>query len=106
MSLCCVYHLLCRENSPIRAFAWHPHVAKFVIAWQVILLGSCVVHNYRNCNKILKFDWLSPVLMSALIGQCNRTVRANACVRKNGLFSLLAKNSGISWVLIRKRTKI
>lgn len=22
------------ENSPIRAFAWHPHVAKFVIAWQ------------------------------------------------------------------------
>lgn len=22
------------ENSPVRAFAWHPHVAKFVIAWQ------------------------------------------------------------------------
>ena len=91
MSLCCVYCLLCRENSPIRAFAWHPHVAKFVIAWQVILLGSCVVHIYRHYNKILKFDWLSTVLISALIGQCNRTVGAIACVRKNGLFSLLAK---------------
>lgn len=22
------------KNSPIRAFAWHPHVAKFVLAWQ------------------------------------------------------------------------
>ncbi|KAJ7375821.1 hypothetical protein OS493_038606 [Desmophyllum pertusum] len=22
------------NNSPIRAFAWHPHVAKFVMAWQ------------------------------------------------------------------------
>ena len=29
-------------------------------------------HNY---NKILKCDWLSTVLISALIGQCNRTVR-------------------------------
>ena len=88
MSLCCVYRLLCRENSPIRAFAWHPHVAKFVIAWQVILLGSCVVHNYRNCNKILKFDRQSTVRPDV---STNRTVRAIACVRKNGLSSLLAK---------------
>ena len=29
-------------------------------------------HNY---NKILKSYWLSAVLISALIGQCNRTVR-------------------------------
>ena len=28
-----------------------------------------------NYNKILKSDWLSTVLISALIGQCNRTVR-------------------------------
>ena len=26
-----------RKNSHIRAFAWHPHVAKFVVAWQVCL---------------------------------------------------------------------
>ena len=30
-------------------------------------------HNH-NCNKILKFDWLSPALISALMGQFNRTV--------------------------------
>ena len=30
-------------------------------------------HNY---NKILKSDWLSTALISALIGQFNRTVRA------------------------------
>ena len=30
----------------------------------------------RNYNKILKSDWLSTVLISALIGQFNRTVRA------------------------------
>ena len=29
-------------------------------------------HNY---NKIVKFDWLSTALISALIGQFNRTVR-------------------------------
>ena len=28
-------------------------------------------HNY---NKIVKSDWLSTVLISALVGQCNRTV--------------------------------
>ena len=29
----------------------------------------------HNFNKILKSDWLSTVLISALIGQCNRRVR-------------------------------
>ena len=56
-------------------------------------------HNY---NKILKADWLSTVLISALIGQCNRAV----CVipkqldstrhrmwPPKWLFPLLAKNS-------------
>ena len=28
-----------------------------------------------NHNKILKSDWLSAVLISALKGQCNRTIR-------------------------------
>ena len=55
-------------------------------------------HNY---NKILKSYWLSPVLISALIGQCNRTVRASCLsnwrdvpsrARLNGIFFfLLAK---------------
>ena len=31
-------------------------------------------HNH-NYNKILKSDWLSIALISALIGQFNRTVR-------------------------------
>ena len=30
---------------------------------------------YHNYNKILKSDWLSTALISALIGQFNRTVR-------------------------------
>ena len=42
-----------------------------------------VNHNYRN-NKILKSDWLSTVLISALIGQCNRTDR----VIPEGLFTI------------------
>ena len=32
----------------------------------------CLNH---NCNKIVKSDWLSTALISALIGQINRTVR-------------------------------
>ena len=30
---------------------------------------------HHNYNKILKSDWLSTALISALIGQLNRTVR-------------------------------
>ena len=33
---------------------------------------KCINHNY---NKIVKSDWLSTALISALIGQFNRTVR-------------------------------
>ena len=32
-------------------------------------------HNNHKYNKILKSDWLSTVLISALIGQLNSTVR-------------------------------
>ena len=32
-------------------------------------------NNDHNYNKILKSDWLSTALISALIGQINRTVR-------------------------------
>ena len=32
-------------------------------------------HHNHNYNKILKSDWLSTALISALIGQLNRTVR-------------------------------
>ena len=40
------------------------------------------LYDYRpnhNCNKILKSDWLSTVLISALIGQFNGTVRIVHC---------------------------
>ena len=42
----------------------------------------------KTMNKILKFDWLSTVLISALIGQCtcNRTVRAIAHALLGGFF--------------------
>ena len=38
---------------------------------------NCFYYYYynHNYNKILKSDWLSTALISALIGQFNRTVR-------------------------------
>ena len=33
------------------------------------------INNDHNYNKIVKSDWLSTALISALIGQFNRTVR-------------------------------
>ena len=53
-----------------------------------------------NCNKILRTDWLSIVLISAQIGQCNRTVHVmhkyldstrHRTRALKWLFSLLAK---------------
>ena len=38
------------------------------------LVCSCNIYNH-NYNKIVKSDWLSTALISALIGQFNRTVR-------------------------------
>ena len=51
----------------------------------------------HNFNKILKSDWLSTVyvLISALIGQCNRTVRIITLMRLNGCFPPTSKK--ISW---------
>ena len=34
-----------------------------------------ILENNHNYNKIVKSDWLSAALISALIGQFNRTVR-------------------------------
>ena len=42
----------CRKNSPIRAFAWHPHVAKFVLAWQVC------VKRIKFCTLLYKCFYL------------------------------------------------
>ena len=38
------------------------------------LKGTIKNNVYHNYNKILKFDWLSTALISALIGQSNRTM--------------------------------
>ena len=38
----------------------------------IIIHYKSINHNY---NKIVKSDWLSTALISALIGQFNRTVR-------------------------------
>ena len=43
-----------------------------LISFNVALALKKTDHNY---NKILKSDWLSTALISALIGQLNRTVR-------------------------------
>ena len=42
-------------------------------------------HNYLY-NKILKSDWLSAVLIAALMGQCNWTVYTIARMRLNAIF--------------------
>ena len=57
-------------------------------------------HNY---NKILKSDWLSTPLISALIGQFNRTVRAITSALKWLFFTTSIKKFGISSVLILKK---
>ena len=57
-----------------------------------------VNHNY---NKIVKSDWLSTALISALIGQFNWTVRAITCALKWLYFFTASKTKfGISCVLI------
>ena len=50
-------------------------------------------NNNHNYNKILKSDWLSTALISALIGQFDRTVRAFTRALKWLFFSLLAKQN-------------
>ena len=40
----------------------------------ISILMANIKHNH-NYNKIVKSDWLSTALISALIGQFNRTVR-------------------------------
>ena len=66
------------------------------------MLTASHKHCNHNYNKILKSDWLSTALISALIGQSNRTVRvltkqdityAPSRASLNGFFSLLAKKS-------------
>ena len=53
----------------------------FDISVMLILSNNGNIHNKEislynhNYNKIVKSDWLSTALISALIGQFNRTVR-------------------------------
>ena len=59
---------------------WSLHITEAVVIYgydldnniYVAILDYFVNHNY---NKILKSDWLSTALISALIGQFNRKVR-------------------------------
>ena len=48
---------------------------RLVTALQVGILYLFNFHFNHNYNKILKSDWLSTALISALIGQFKRTVR-------------------------------
>jgi len=56
----------------------------------------------HNHNKILESDWLSAALISALIGQFNRTVRVIMRALKWHFFTA-SKKIGISSVLILKK---
>ena len=46
-----------------------------VLSWQVFNNNNNNNNHNHNYNKILKSDWFSTALISALIGQFNRTVR-------------------------------
>ena len=51
----------------------------------LMVVQLCFLFNHYY-NKILKSDWLSTVLISALIGQCNRTVHC-LCALKCPFFT-------------------
>ena len=48
---------------------------KLSMIWRIMQIEKCVIiHSNHNYNKVIKSDWLSTALISALIGQFNRTV--------------------------------
>ena len=73
----------------------------------------CYYYYNHNYNKILKFDWLSTALISALIGQCpsrlsNWTVHAIRRVLK-WLFFTAGKKGGLRKfcaLILKKRAYI
>ena len=54
---------------------WRSKVVIIIIIIVIIIISIIIITVIINYNKILKSDWLSTVLISALIGQFNRTVR-------------------------------
>ena len=79
-----------------------PNVSEEITTTRFYFCSSLII----TVTKFSKSDWLSTVLILALIGRCNGTVSVNAhscLIPLNGLFSLLAKKTlGISCVLLRK----
>ena len=74
-----------------------------------ILMSALAIYYYssnNNYSKILKSDWLSTVLISALTGQFKRKVRAITRALKWLFFTASKKNLGISCVLIKKEPNI
>ena len=65
----------------------------------VVQLCFSLNHYYK---KILKSGWLSTVLISALIGQCNRTVH-RSCALKWPFFTAGKKTLGIFFCLNFKK---
>ena len=69
-------------------------VISYVLNYYAFKLIFCPDYfDNHNYNKIVKSDWLSTTLISALIGQFNRTVRAITRALKWLFFSLLAKQN-------------
>ena len=54
---------------------YHRHHHCYYYYYHYYYYYYCYYYYYHNYNKILKSDWLSTALISALIGQFNWTVR-------------------------------
>ena len=68
------------------------HIRRALNKTQILLFIN------HNINKILKSDWLSTVLISALIGQCYRTVRTMTLTFLNGSFSPNSKKNHLEFL--------
>ena len=72
-----VFYLRIKTYFQVKDFALHLVLFKKETScnWEVRLLQIGYYNHNHNYNKIVKSDWLSTALISALIGQLNRTVR-------------------------------
>ena len=79
------------------------HSADYIgqLAMKNFKTSNTFLQDNHNYNKIVKSDWLSTALISALIGQFNRTVRAITRALKWLFFVTASKTKfRISCVLI------
>ncbi|CAH3028035.1 unnamed protein product [Porites evermanni] len=82
-SSCGCYLLIAKHERSTQAcyanvliiFIWHRTKKFYICSILFLRVSKDNKHCNHNYNKIVKSDWLSTALISALIGQFNRTVR-------------------------------